>query len=159
MKKIIEKLMEHAEECLTECSKKQDWKDEDVECAYTAAKLYKTLQDIKMNSGFIDGIKGEYETSGARMPRIYYGEEMSHMRGRDAATGRYVSRGDDHMDDRTSERYYDYRIHGTTSDGRSMHSIKDRAIDCLEKMADNAKTNHERQKLMEFIGMIDRSER
>lgn len=148
MKKMIEKLMEHAEECLTECSKKQDWHDEDVECAYKAAKLYKTLQEIKMNSGIWEEMQGDGGTSEARMPRVYYGDEHSQMRGRDAATGRYMS------------RYYDENRHGISNRGgsRSMHSIKDRAIDSLERMYDTAQTDHERSEVDKFIRLIDQAQ-
>lgn len=62
---------------------------------------------------------------------------MSHMRGRSKTTGRYMSR----------------------SDGRSMHSIKDRVVDQIERMYDEATTDHERNVLDEMIRDIEASER
>lgn len=171
MEKILEKLMDHAEECLKEYSKKDEWHEGEMECAYKAAKLYETLQTIKMNNGIWDEMKGDSGTSEARMPRIYYGPDSSQMRGRDANTGRYMSRAnrgyndygrdDSYMDRHNmSNGYYDEGMHGNSNrDGnRSMHSIKDRAIDSLERMFDKAQTDHEKQKLDEFIRLIERTE-
>lgn len=174
MKKIIEKLMEHAEECLKEYSKKEDWQEQEMECAYKAAKLYETLQTIKMNDGIWDEMQGD-ETSGAypRMPRVYYNDGMSHMRGRDAATGRYMSReGSMRGYSHDGGQYYsdsrEYRGE-RSNDGhsyedrdnrgvRSMHSIKDRSIDALERMIDSAQTEHERQKISKYIEMIEKTD-
>lgn len=148
MRKTIDSLMEHAEECLKTYAKMQEWHPEETEAAYRAAKLYETLQTIKMNDGIWDEMKGEDGTShGYRMPHLSYGDGYrSEMRGRDAA-GRYTSRGG---------MYYDDRMHSDR--GRSMHSIKDRAIDALERMVDNAQTDNERQKVESFIHLIERTD-
>lgn len=39
-----------------------------------------------------------------------------------------------------------------------MHSIKDRSIDALERMIDNAQTEHERQKISKYIEMIEKTD-
>ena len=57
------------------------------------------------------------------------------MRGRSRTTGRYMSR----------------------DMGRSNHSIKDRMVDSLERMYDEAKTDHERGMLDEWIRKIEAS--
>lgn len=79
----------------------------------------------------------------------------SSRRGRSATTGRYMSRDmessrnyyDDH-----GRRYYDGSYRG---DGYSGHSIKDRMVDSLERMYDEAKTEHERATIDEWIGRIE----
>ena len=79
------------------------------------------------------GFKHEHEYSGAYFPReVYSGYPYSYRRGRSATTGRYVSRGDDY----------------------SGHSINDRMIAAMEDMYDEAKTDHERQKIDTAIRMI-----
>lgn len=78
------------------------------------------------------------------MPRMTYRDSyenqndgMSNMRGRSRTTGRYMSR----------------------DSGRSMHSIKDRAIAAIERMYDEAPTDHERTILDDIIRNIEMSER
>ena len=80
-----------------------------------------------------------------------YDHGYSSMRGRSATTGRYMSRDYDPMYHETSRRYYD----GRTGDGYSGHSIKDRMIDRLEGMYDDAKTEHERKIVDEWINRIE----
>lgn len=63
----------------------------------------------------------------------YHGD--SYRRGRSPVTGRYISRGQ-----------YD--------DGYSGHSIKDRMVAKLEDMYDEAKTDHERQTVNEWINRL-----
>lgn len=62
---------------------------------------------------------------------------MPNMRGRSRTTGRYMSR----------------------DSGRSAHSIKDRAIAAIERMYDEAPTDHERTILDDIIRNIEMSER
>lgn len=100
----------------------------------------------------------------------------SMMRGRDARTGRFMSR--DGMD--TSGRRYTfsydsdgysgcYDSYGSYGDrmnsgrgsersrdsGRSGHSIDDRVVDMLEHMMDSAASEYERHKLNSYIRVID----
>ena len=65
--------------------------------------------------------------------------DFSNMRGRSKTTGRYMSR--------------------TYGGGRSGHSIKDRMVDSLERMYDDASTEHEKQILDDWIRQIESSER
>lgn len=80
------------------------------------------------------------------MPRMSYRDDgsydhqngaNSYERGRSRVTGRYMSR----------------------DSGRSMHSIKDRMVDALERMYDEAATEHEKIMLDEWIRKIESSER
>lgn len=75
----------------------------------------------------------------------YHGDfrisDDSMMRGRDADTGRFMSRGREAR-----------RIHGYEHSG---HSIEDRVIDKIEQMMDDAKTEYEYNKLNSFIRIID----
>lgn len=68
---------------------------------------------------------------------------VSTRRGRSARTGRYVS-----MDNRP---YYEDR---SMDRGMSGHSITDRMIDQIERMYDQAKTEHERRELDKWITRI-----
>lgn len=77
----------------------------------------------------------------------------SYERGRSPITGRYVSRDViPHFDGGTSRRFYDGDTRGNSYSG---HSIKDRMIAQLEKMYDEAQTDHERQVVNDWIRRID----
>ena len=79
----------------------------------------------------------------------YNDESNSYRRGRSATTGRYVSRdAAPHFDGGTSRRFYD-------GNGYSGHSIKDRMIAQLEKMYDEAQSEHERQTVSDWIRRLD----
>lgn len=79
----------------------------------------------------------------------YNDEGNSYRRGRSATTGRYVSRdAAPHFDGGTSRRFYD-------GNGYSGHSIKDRMIAQLEKMYDEAQSEHERQTVSDWIRRLD----
>lgn len=74
-----------------------------------------------------------------RMPSFSYGmprvdEGMSHERGRSSVTGHYISRGSD----------MNY----------SGHSIDDRAIAAIERLYDNAQSQHEKERLDSIIRRI-----
>lgn len=139
----------------------------DVETAKNAVCLLKEIDEVLGMHGMMD------ETSEGRYPmRGYshgwypthhdeYMDGYSMMRGRDAATGRYVSRdGDEHTSGR---RYmFSYDTSGcypsrrrSYDDGRSYHSIDDRIVDMLEKMMDDASSNYERNKLNTIIRVVD----
>lgn len=91
-----------------------------------------------------------------------YSENYSYRRGRSAITGRYVSRdampyhddrsyGEYHDNGNSTRRYYDGN---SNHNGYSGHSIKDRMIDRLERMIDEAQNDHERQTVNEWIGRL-----
>ncbi len=79
----------------------------------------------------------------------------SYRRGRSAITGRYVSRDAvPRFDGNTSRRFYDGNM-SQNGNGYSGHSIKDRMIAQLERMYDEAQSDHERQIVNEWIRRID----
>lgn len=80
-----------------------------------------------------------------------YGD-YSNRRGRSMTTGRYASR-----DYGPVEPYQNDPRMRSYERGYSGHSIKDRAVSKLEMMYDDAKTDHERQMLTEYINMIESS--
>lgn len=82
-------------------------------------------------------------------------EGNSYRRGRSATTGRYVSR--DAMPMSRAEGYSSRRFYdgdASRSGGYSGHSIKDRMVSQLEKMYDEAQTDHERQVVNTWIRRI-----
>ena len=102
------------------------------------------------------------------LKRLESGDEgagNSYRRGRSPMTGRYVSRdshdsgnsgshygdgasGEQFHDGASTRRYYD----GTSTRGSySGHSIQDRMVDCLERMMDEAQTEHERETVNQWI--------
>ena len=88
------------------------------------------------NDGYGNGQSGRrYYHDSYDRDESYHGD--SYRRGRSPVTGRYISRGD--------RDYYD---------GYSGHSIKDRMVARLEAMMDEAKTDHERQTVSEWINRL-----
>lgn len=99
--------------------------------------------------------------------RSYGYDRMSYRMGRDADTGRYMSRdyGGGYYDMRNGSYGNDpymresYRrgSYGRESfeRGYSGHSIKDRMVSQLEAMYDEAQTDHERQMVDEWIKRIE----
>lgn len=79
--------------------------------------------------------------------------ESSYRRGRSPVTGRYVSRGRDYsMADGYMRGSYDRDMYDA---GYSGHSIKDRMVAKLETMVDMAKSDYERQKVLDAISQIE----
>lgn len=162
LSKVIDCMKDKTEDTFDFYSKKEHWDASDLKCAKEAAQLYDMLQTIQMNTGIWENMKRTGDYSFARYPRISYDHD-AFGRGRDADTGRYVSRG---------ERYYDERHHGYDhgydhdsygrphyADGRSMHSVKDQAIQRLEALMDMAESEYEREEIREMIKKIEAKER
>lgn len=164
----------------------------EVETAKKAVCLLKMLEDdydkdLMMDDS--DYSEASYATRhmGGRMSshsmRPMHWDDMSYARGRDGATGRFVSRGRMY-DDRSYEgnrmrdgrsynqgrsyergRSYGYEDGDEYMSGRRMiisydngysgHSIDDRIVDALEQMMDQAVTDYERGKLNEVIRFVD----
>lgn len=165
---MMDCLKAKAKESMKYYSEKDDWKPEDLKFAKEAVELYDKVCETKMNNGIWEGMKGGImdENSGARYPRISYGYDESYARGRDAATGRYMSRGRDAMwyDDRSyGDRSYGHQSYAPGmnrsmgyNDNTSGHSIEDRMIWALEQQMDAAKSDYERQQIKEEIDNIRR---
>ena len=119
--KQIDCLKEKTEDTFRFYVEKKNWDPQDIELLEKTAKLYDKLQTIQMNTGTWENMKQGGMSYGMsygmpRYPHYAYGSEESYMRGRDANTGRFMSRAP----------HYD--------DGRSMHSVKDQAIQRLEQL-------------------------
>ena len=91
-----------------------------------------------------------------------YRDAYSGRRGRDPMTGRYVSRSTGYYDPYYGRQdiYDPYYLENSRADmgrngGYSSHSIKDRMIAKLESMYDDAKTDHEKQIVDEWIKRIE----
>lgn len=112
----------------------------EIDNATKAVCLVEKIQKIERGEDYND--EG-YSESGGHYPWMAYGGdgryavEGSYARGRSPMTGRYVSR---------TGSSYDMEHSG--------HSIKDRMIDRLETMMDDAKTEYERQYVMEQINRL-----
>lgn len=82
-----------------------------------------------------------------------YDAEHSYRRGRSPMTGRYVSRDAlPHADGYSTRRFYDGEP--TRANGYSGHSIKDRMVAQLEKMYDDAQSDHERHVVDTWVRRI-----
>lgn len=96
------------------------------------------MKDIFKFEAMIEGANVEYDEYSEM-----YDDDMAPMksmrRGRDANTGRYVS-----------------RMYGKSMNymGASRHSIEDRMVSQLESMMDRAGSDYERQKIGEWINKI-----
>lgn len=136
-KSLKERLMSEAE-ILT---KKQPMTKDDVCCLGEIVDMLKDISTIEAMDKYGDEyVEDRYSAdSYARFPRVMY-EHDSYRRGRSPSTGRYTSMDGDPMHDH----------------GYSGHSIDDRIIDALERMMDEAKTEHEREKIMRRIDYIRR---
>lgn len=131
MDKVAQDTIEVIEDSIKMMNKKKDLTPSDLE---TMCKAY----DLKMK---IEGHYGEDDWSYERMDNMgmsrqmpyenmYYDTNMNPHPMRSPVTGRYISR---------DER------------GMSSHSIKDRVIQKLEEMYDEAKTDHEREEIRQEI--------
>ncbi len=178
----IDCLKEKTEDTMKFYAEKQNWDPQDIECLEKTAKLYDKLQTIQMNNGIWENMKeGGMSYGGqsmARYPRISYGNEFyggqsygneeSYMRGRDANTGRYMSRDD--MSYRGGQSYGESYARGgqgggggrsqaSYNDGRSMHSVKDQAIQRLEQLMDSAQSDYEREQVRGMIAAVEGQKR
>lgn len=105
-------------------------------------KIMNIVGDMPTDADNVSG--NSYLITPGYRHHMSYGYDMpydgsSYRRGRSMTTGRYVSRGVDDVD-------------------MSGHSIKDRMISKLETIVDSAKSDYERQMVMNEIDRI-RSER
>ena len=100
----------------------------------TIEKIQQIQDGFKTDNGIFD----DYSRN-----RSYDDEGNSYRRGRSSITGRYISRDAlPNFDGSSSRRFYDGEM---SRNGYSGHSITDRMIAQLEKMYDEAQTDHERK--------------
>lgn len=150
--KTLEKINDAIEEAIRPIiSKGANMNAAELDVLTKAVCTLEKIQQIQEGGGSYD------DYSRSRSYNSYDGnsydeEGNSYRRGRSSVTGRYISRDAmPHFDGNTSRRFYD----GESSRGYSGHSIKDRMIAQLEKMYDDAKTEHERNLVNNWIRRID----
>ncbi len=137
MDKTLSDLKDLVEKEIRKITAKNDITPQELENMTKSLCLLEKIKEMEGMDGMDNGHSGYAPHMYHPMGYNYrsfdgrsYGDDMSYMRGRDARTGRYMSR-DEH--------------------GYSGHSIKDRMIDKLEQMYDEAKTEHERQIVDEWV--------
>lgn len=139
MTESMMKAMERVESEICTLTNKNPMNMQDVEMLYKLVDVAKDLSTIHAMDEYLDAdFNDRYSSeSYARMPRVSY--NGSYERGRSPSTGRFVS------------RRYDASMRNSMNDGYSAHSIKDRMIDSLERLMDNAATEYEREEIRREI--------
>ena len=150
MNKILEKINDAIEEAIKPIvNKGASMTAAELEVLTKAVCTIEKIKQIEDADNYSDYSRNSYNGGNSYN---YYDEGNnnagnSYRRGRSATTGRYVSRDSmPHIEGYSSRRFYD---------GYSGHSIKDRMIAQLEKMYDEAQTEHERQTVNEWIHRLD----
>lgn len=154
LSKTIDCLKEKTHDTFEYYCKKENWEPSDLKCVKEATEIYDMLQTIQMNNGVWENMKRTGDYSFARYPRISYGNE-SYTRARS------MGRGDPYYDDRRLSGYdhASYGDGGHYHDGRSMHSVKDQAIQRLEALMDSSQSEYEREEIHKMIKKIEETER
>ena len=140
---VLNELNAKIEEELKKIVKKNDITPAELENATKAVCHMEKILQYQYMDGMGDE---EYSQSGRYYEgryRSYDEPRMSYRRGRDSMTGRYVSR-----DDASYRNSYDRRYSG--------HSIKDRMVDKLESMMDDAQTEYEKSMITKWIDHIEK---
>lgn len=141
MEKLLCKLEEMTKQELEQITKQQNLSGADLDKMIKATCLLDQLESLK-DSEVYGQSRGYYDGPMHHMDFDGYGN-VSYARGRSRTTGRYMSRD---MDPRIHDRYY--------ARGYSSHSIADRMVDALERMYDEAGTDHERAIVETWISKI-----
>lgn len=153
IKEMMDCLKKKAIEAIEVYTKKDNWKQEDLNGAKDAVKLYNEVCDAQMKDGIWEEMKDDWSRTSYGTPHGYTRMSYGH-RGRDSM-GRYMSGTDIHND-----MYYDPRYMPMMHDDRvSGHSVKDRMIAALEEQMDSAKTEYERDEIRKAIAEIERMKR
>lgn len=170
----MDALKKKACEALEEYIKKDSWKPDDLVGAKDAVKLYNEACDAQMKQGIWENMEGDWGNSGYSphgYARMSYGNGMnsygngmngtSQMRGRDANTGQYMSRGPmyDNSQGYSGGPYNPMPMLMGYDKGYSTHSIKDRMIAALEYQMDNAGSEYEREEVRKAIAEIEKMKR
>ena len=150
MNKILEKINDAIEEAIKPIvNKGASMTAAELEVLTKAVCTIEKIKQIEDADNYSDYSRNSYNGGNSYN---YYDEGNSnagnsYRRGRSATTGRYVSRDSaPYVDGYSSRRFYD---------GYSGHSIKDRMVAQLEKMYDEAQTEHEKQTVNDWIRRLD----
>ena len=150
MNKILDKINDAIEEAIKPIvNKGASMTAAELEVLTKAVCTIEKIKQIEDADNYSDYSRNSYNGGNSYN---YYDEGNSnagnsYRRGRSATTGRYVSRDSaPYVDGYSSRRFYD---------GYSGHSIKDRMVAQLEKMYDEAQTEHEKQTVNDWIRRLD----
>lgn len=142
MERVLRKLEDLVYNQLDDLSKKNDISPAEIENAKNAICLLLKMDELK------GGVPEEME----------YSNRYSNARGMRA----YYSNGYGEGMQITPMRSYTYperiRMGASYNDGYSRHSIKDRAIDKLERMMDEAQSESERETIRKMIVGLEHME-
>lgn len=136
--KIMESLEEKVMDELEKICKKPDMSPTELENANKALSMIEKVRKLSMDDGHFDeGTSSHYPTryditrwpGSYDMPRDQYSRTYNSYTRRNPRTGRYMM---------------------------SSHSIKDRMIDKLESMMDEASSDYEREKISEWISHLEK---
>lgn len=149
--KTLEKIRDSIEDAIKPILKKGEaMTPADLESLTKAVCVIEKIKTIEQIGSYGDGYSENVDDDSGN----------SYRRGRSPVTGRFVSRDAYHDSGANMRHYYDTGAStrryydGAEHDGYSGHSIQDRMIDQLERMMDEAKTEHERQTVRNWIARL-----
>lgn len=152
MDKTYSKIEEKLDSDICELLKKPNMSRDELMMLGQAVDILKDISTVKAMDAY-GGNEDDYSSASfasramTRRSMDYsrgYEDGMSMAQNRSPRTGRFVSGNDG------------WGIHSNGYDGRSGHSINDRMIDNIERMYDNAGTEHERAEIQDVINYIRR---
>lgn len=152
MNKTYSKIEEKLDSDICELIKKPNMSRDELMMLGQAVDILKDISTVKAMDAY-GGNEDDYSSASfasramTRRSMDYsrgYEDGMSMAQNRSPRTGRFVS-GNDGWD-----------VHPNGYDGRSGHSINDRMINNIERMYDNADTEHERAEIQDVINYIRR---
>lgn len=152
MNKTYSKIEEKLDSDICELIKKPNMSRDELMMLGQAVDILKDISTVKAMDAY-GGNEDDYSSASfasramTRRSMDYsrgYEDGMSMAQNRSPRTGRFVS----------GNAGWDIRPDGY--DGRSGHSINDRMIDNIERMYDNAGTEHERAEIQDVINYIRR---
>ena len=159
MNKILEKINDAIEEAIKPIvNKGASMTAAELEVLTKAVCTIEKIKQIEDADNYSDYSRNSHNGGNSYN---YYDEGNSnagnsYRRGRSATTGRYVSRDSaPYVEGYSSRRFYDGAFSRSQENGYSGHSIKDRMIAQLEKMYDEAQTEHEKQTVNDWIRRLD----
>ena len=152
----LESLEKLLDEQIGKVTKKDDISPTELENMTKTLCLLEKIKDYKEDVVFEDEDEGGYSQARGRYGRRMYDE----YRGTSHRNSRYSRRSPYYYEDGDPYNYREGRSYRRGDNmyareyGYSGHSIKDRMIAKLESMYDEAKTDHERQIVDEWINRL-----
>lgn len=150
MKKTLEKIQDAIEEAIRPIvAKGANINAAELDVLTKAVCTIEKIQQIEEGGSYDEYSRNRSYDEYSR--NRSYDDGNSYRRGRSSVTGQYISRDSmPRFDGETSRRFYD----GERNGGYSGHSIRDRMVAQLEKMYDEAQTEHERKMVDNYIRLI-----